>query len=290
MGDIPKLQVRDPWPPLEVVDLAAQWRRSAFEPIQFGNTGAHAPEGERGGMWVMSAAFPGRCAYMKPRKGVPGTLTAIAAREKIAADLAHDLGVHVPAAILTERSVEVVGQERQVVLSVRLYPSQMEWAAVRLRMMGRLGSAGHLDIAALAKKAAPRDAARAFAFDLWLSQLDHGENNPSNIVFASEADGSNPAFLFFDYEKSMGFLDGKWLELRGNFPFPKLLRELMSKDEARETARTIASMPDNTVMDVVGRVPERFISSADREQILHHLLTRKQDLPSAVDHHLSGVQ
>lgn len=229
----------------------------------------------------MSADFPGQTVYVKPRTVLPGKYAAIAAREKIASDLAHDLGVHVPPAVLAHS--RQLGHERRVVLSLLLYGNELAWADVKHRISGRTQPAGKLDIGALARGVAPRDAADAFVFDWWLAQPDHGEHNPSNIVFGAASDGTRPAFLFFDYEKAMGAIDAMWPEISQPPPFPKSLLALIDPVAAREAASRIQSLADKEVMGVVSRIPPDYITPEDREQISGNLMLRKQQMAQIID-------
>jgi len=76
--------------------LAAEWRRRCVGGYQWRRCANQAGslgelvEGEAGGFFVECDELPKRRAYMKPRRRGH----ARAAREKIAADLAHDLGVN----------------------------------------------------------------------------------------------------------------------------------------------------------------------------------------------------
>lgn len=289
----PELSPRpvDVWPPVPVAVVASTWRQLAFLDCDVESTGEQAPQGERGGLFVMSPAFPGRAAYLKPLKILTGDFAGIAAREKIAADLAHDLRVHVPPAVLAFRKNGPPGEQRRVMLSLRVSAAQSEWSDVKFRMARRIPYTGRLDIGAQARKCAPRDAARAYVFDLWVNQLDHVGDivNFSNIALGVDDHGANPAFVFFDYEKSMGFLDGKWQPLSVPPPFPPELRAAIDLTEAMDTAAQIQALPEEAIAGVVNRVPAEWLTPTDAEQIIGNLIERKVGVVAALAHHLGAT-
>lgn len=110
----------------EVVS-SRQWRRA---PNQAG-----VIEGEATGFFVKTAGF-GRRAYLKPAKDHPDSARhRRAAREKIASDLACDLGLPVPPAVLWNRPSVEGGEQRAVVLTLVMFPRQWPWQMVRTRAM-----------------------------------------------------------------------------------------------------------------------------------------------------------
>ena len=103
-------------------ELAAEWRKHAECPYPWKPCGNSAgvlgtiAKGEGGGLFVGFDELGGRRAYMKPtRKALP--MYAKAAREKIASDLASELGVPVPPVLLTTREDRPAGEERNVCVS-----------------------------------------------------------------------------------------------------------------------------------------------------------------------------
>lgn len=104
-----------------------QWRTAAN---QAGAVPDSPREGEAGGLYVTCDAVPRR-AYLKPRKREHGPFGCRAAREKIVADLARDLGVAVPPVLLFVRHDAPQGEETSCCVSLVLYGRQFPWHQIK---------------------------------------------------------------------------------------------------------------------------------------------------------------
>ena len=120
---------------LEEAAIRAEWRRQVNPSWSWrrsrnqAGTLGRVPQGEGGGFYVHCSEFPKRRAYLKPLATCkPGNERA--AREKIASDLAHDLGVNVPPAVLWTRTDLGADEEKHVCLSLVMSAHQAPWGSV----------------------------------------------------------------------------------------------------------------------------------------------------------------
>ncbi|MCS3859798.1 hypothetical protein [Salinibacter ruber] len=256
-------------------------------------------EGEAGGFFasVEVAGFERR-AYLKPGKSRENQhrlniaqQKARAACEKIASDLAYELGLPVPPAVLSQRSdPQDQWCEEEVVLSLVMYPRQWSWAQVK----GLHGGGG---------EASPKDAAleKAFAectpmlaFDTWIGQRDH-EYTRHNIVWGYEPGNlKRSRLVFLDFAYSLGSsggedFDGEWdeggwqpVEAAG---FPSLIEDCIDRDELEMAIARIEDLPEREIRTIVDRIPTNFLPPWRAENIKEGLLGRREELRSS----LSGI-
>jgi hypothetical protein len=139
-------------------EVAAEWRKHAVSPYVW----KPSPDqvgvitGEAGGYRVQSDEFP-RMAYLKPANPNPDEpVRSRAAREKIASDLAYELHLAVPPALLTTRENPPAGCTANVVVTLYLYPAQWRWSDVRGAAKIEASPLGLAMAAALAQSRAVR--------------------------------------------------------------------------------------------------------------------------------------
>lgn len=179
-----------------LVELAGEWAKSSN---QGGGLFEVARDGEAGGFFVSLGAYPERRAYLKPLKRQPAHRRA--AREKIAADLACEVGLCVPPVLLTENG-KTTDAERFAAVSLVMYPIQISWGAID----DRLARGEPAEFAPMLPRL-PTAASHALAFDTWVGQSDH--ISPSNIVFGFESGRAHEGRLvFLDYAYSQGIFGG----------------------------------------------------------------------------------
>lgn len=253
---------------------ALPWRQSVLLPdVELSLAAVQdAGDGVCGGKFVESAAFPGRQAYCKPWTPV-GHYPA--AREKIASDLAYDLGVNVPPTILARWRVP--DRPPEVCLSLRMFPAQRPWSQAKYTLTGiapsSLGQSKRLMDLTVG-----RAAARAFVFDTWVDQLDHdGPVGGSNILFGTEHDFSAGDFVFIDYEKSL-FVGEDQVRPMQPAKFPFDLRYRRDRAEVRSALSDVEGYSADRVAEIVGRIPADFLPVEEGARILRRLVDRRLEI------------
>jgi hypothetical protein len=232
--------------------------------------------GEAGGFLVHSAQT-GLIGYLKPLKS-RGRYSR-SAYEKIASDLAYEIGVNVPPVVLYRRPDAQSPQPREVSISFA-WGGATPW--------GDLFDIGAADggvqppaLAALIRRLVAASCG-VMALDAWLRNTDR--NNPGNAVLAYAGEDDPGQVFYVDFANAMDF-DGHWSA--GNhqtfqrLPVPPLLAACAVRKRVEEAAQRIADLPDAVVADIVGRIPEDFLAAAVREQLLEWLVWRKQRLVPA---------
>lgn len=254
------------------VSLGCRWR---LAPNQAGVLGGAVPAGEAGGLFVMTERWPQRRAYMKPRRRDPDPRKARAAREKICADLAHDLGVTVPPVVLAQRDDAPPDEENAVCVSLVLYPRQFPWEQVKRYVDA--GPAG----TELIRHHLPVAAAHALAFDTWVGQTDHNDH-PHNIVFGYVPGPTvtiqDAAYVFLDYAFALGWggvWEGDGWGVLGQAPFPPAMTGAVDKAALGAILDRIESISDDTIKSVVERIPSRFLAPAEGTLIIEGLVRRR---------------
>jgi hypothetical protein len=255
-------------------EIAEEWRRIPFcdEPWRRAKNQAGALEGECGGLMVTKDGF-GRRAYLKPTKAKDPSLQffEVAAREKIAADLAHDLGLSVPPAQLAKYTDGCDGADENVVVSLVMYKTQWSWDQLRDE---KIESANH----GAALRRAIEGAAGMLVFDTWIAQGDHSDSSPHNIIWGYDDDDDDGSLVYLDFARTLSW-DGSWDS--GGWrevavvPFPKLLKQHCVDADVIAMAQRIRDFPDDSIASVVDRIPESYLRPAERETIRTGLMRRK---------------
>lgn len=254
-------------------EIAAEWRRLCISPHTWRACSDQAglTTGEAGGYRVETDGFPRR-GYLKPATahGDEGRHCR-AAREKIASDLAFELALPVPPALLTERVARPLGCTPWVVVSLIMYPHQWSWKDVRGLAIEEtpLGAA----MAGALSRCSP-----LLALDTWLDQTDHADH-PENIVW-----GYNPAriadscILFLDYANSLGFNgqwnNGGWRNVQ-RAPWPPRLMEHLADGALKPTIAKIETLPEETVREIVNRIPDGYLPVDQKAVITEGLIGRR---------------
>jgi hypothetical protein len=268
--------------------IAGVWRENGFlslrwvaAPSQAG-TLSNIPA-EAGGLYMTCDFLNGRRAYVKPTKR-SAPHHARAAREKIAADLAHDLGVRVPPVILARR--EDCGTDEEFVsASLVLYPRQFPWAEMRdfVPIDDEFGN--------ILRDRIRNSASSAFAFDTWVGQPDHNDH-PHNIVFGFEPGNTlASSFIYLDYAMALG-----WGELWKHgvpqvcdpAPFPPGMMQFLDTDRLSEIVAQIEAFDEDVLRDVVYRIPETHLVEEQKSLIFQGLRERRHLLRAALTPYLPG--
>jgi hypothetical protein len=267
-------------------ELAAIWRREVTlgcRWVEVPNTAGvlgDVQEGEAGGLFVHADRWPRRRAYMKPRKRDPDPRSARAAREKICADLAFEVGCLVPPVVLARRENGPTQEERACSVSLVMYPRQFPWEQVKkFALSGPPGTE-------LLRERLPTAAATGLAFDTWVGQTDHNDH-PHNIIFGyvphddpsiAATDGD---YVFLDYAMALGWRggwEGNGSNALGIAPFPPAMKAAIDRGILEGTLERIESLTEETVAEVVNRIPDEYLVAEQREIILKGLHHRRTAL------------
>lgn len=270
-------------------ESAAQWRALAELPDTWKRSRSQAggllqvdTAGEAGGFFVELDFLPGRRAYLKPLKKHGWKR---AAREKIVADLAFELGVRVPPVLLTVND-RVPDAERHACVSLLLYPHQFSWGQLKDFL-----AEGESPIAAEVATLLPAGSTCAFAFDTWVGQTDHGDH-PSNIVFGYEgSDYRAGEFIFLDYAFSLG-VSGGWnnegFRTCAAAPFPQRMCSSLSATVLAQAITAIENVSEQVVTEIVNRVPWQWLLDEEKAVILAGLLVRRTMVRAALAGYTGG--
>ncbi len=254
-------------------EIAKDWRTRAVSTLKWmrcsNQTGLI--EGEAGGYYVEAEGFHRR-GYLKPANAHQDAAeVSRAAREKIAADLAYDLGLPVPPVQLTYRENPPPGCETAVAVSLIMYPAQHAWETIRDIPVNQAPIG-------LAVAQAMSNCSPMFVFDTWVAQTDHNDH-PHNIVWGYDPKTlSDSRIIFLDFAFSMGcrgeWENGGWRTItKAGFP-AKMLNHLNS-DSVLETIHKISDLNDTQIQEVIMRIPKSHLDEEQKEYIYQGLIGRK---------------
>jgi hypothetical protein len=284
-------------------EIAAEWRTKAFSDAywkpdlnQAGGPVGAPRMGESGGRFGGSDSLPRRRVYLKPGKRDPNPRHARAAREKIASDLAYDLGITVPPVVLAR--YRHATDEENICASLVMYPAAYSWSEIVKKLDGSRPSPREEAVRKLIEQASallPTAAAHALAFDTWVQQQDHGPHNDHNIVFGYEPkDGGRYAFILLDFALAFG-VGGRW-ETTGHSEssenckpaplHPKMI-ERVDPNELSRMIDKIEKMPDTAIDEIVRRIPSTHLPAAEMDVIVGGLMVRRELLRAALGAYLT---
>jgi len=191
-----------------------------------------------------------------------------AAHEKIAADLAFDLGLPVPPVVLWERPIAEPRQQRHASISAGAFPRASVWAAVAPLLVPRLLP----ELSAVASAMA--------VFDTWVANTDR--QNDGNLL-VSRDDSVTPPVLrvaYLDFANSLTYRWGKgerwwkWEEAVACYP-DGVPPDVVVMGEA---IGEIERFPSATLSEIVTRIPGSFLSKLHRSVILEGLVYRQSTI------------
>jgi hypothetical protein len=267
--------------PATTDEVAEEWRRQVVSPLSWAraDSQAGALQGECGGYFVTSEGLFRRRAYLKPIKRLDDHQErAVAAREKIASDLAYDLGLPVPPAVLVPHpgSPPLPGG---AIVSLVMYPVQWAWEQVRF------SNPSDDWLQALLTKVFAESSAGMLVFDTWLGQSDH-DDHPHNVVLGS--DPKNPTdvrLVYLDFARSLGcegiWKNGAWKDVV-QVPFPKRVGETVTDYAIRSAISNVLTLQEETIRDVVHRIPDDYLDPGQKLTIADGLIGRRGLLEAAL--------
>lgn len=248
--------------------IARHWREHAVSPDDWrattGKTGE--AEGEAQGYFVTSGPLN---AYAKPSAIDPGpNAPPRAAHEKIASDLAFDLGLPLPPAILHSwKGKPAAGNQPFVVLSLIPFLAAHKWRVVRAIP----------DVELQLRQQLIGAASAIVPFDTWLDNRDRP--NDGNLL-VSQADANPPGSLvaaYIDYAYCMthGWRQGDYKVMTPVAIYP-IDASAADKTIMDDVIKRIEELPDENIRKVVNRIPSDFLSESDRTHVVDGLLYRRQ--------------
>ena len=207
----------------------------------------------------------GRVAWLKPAATGLGCSTA--AKEKIAADLAHEIGIRLVPPVLLYGNSEQLGS-----LSLVCHPKSHSFQDLMVPVAG----------------AAPGTLATSASFinlisdgfDSGIVALDALVRNTDRINLGNTmlgTSGQEFEFLFIDFSHAMVWAAANYDRFDKVLLPPPLLSMLNRKDAEAAAAR-IEQLPDDAIIEVVQRIPDDFANPAARRLLLDGLLVRKRSL------------
>jgi hypothetical protein len=268
--------------PQEAEALARLWRGNPATPPAdqwkpTGNPGAVG--GQAQGYYVTSGTVN---AFAKPsQQDLSPTPIPRAAHEKIAADLAFDLGPPLPPAILHSwDDPPPVGTERFVALSLIPFLSVFPWRQVT--------AVPGLD--AQLKLELRETASALVAFDTWVDNRDR-INDGNLLVSKIAADPRLPlqvAYIDYSYSMLYGWRPGDYRTVTpiGIYPTDQKDADIPCMVDA---LNRIENHPDQTIRDIVTRIAGSFLSPADRDLIIEGLLYRKPHVRATLRSIYGGI-
>jgi HipA-like protein len=255
-------------------DLAGNWRSELFSDLSWRPTAEERPGGESQGFFVTDSRLR---AYLKPSKGEPAiSQHPRAAHEKIAADLAFDLNLPVPPALLVD-GTKCGGADRAAVVSLVMFPEVHKWSHATATPAAA-AIAHHL------LRSTNRTWSGMIAFDTWIANSDR--NNPSNVLVGTDIDASpnSSRIIFCDFAHSMvhsQWADGSWQRVTGA-SFLDVLLQCYDRASAIDVAERIKVFPDEEIRNIVDRIPTDYLSPENKALIIKALCHRKEMVPSVV--------
>lgn len=253
---------------------AARWREICIHDGEWEvQSGVGAKQGEAKGFIVQ---FGSDIGYAKPgRDQPPVSEHPRAAHEKIAADLAFELGLPVPPAVLWDRGAMPNGTERYCAISLLCFEPVYQWAEVS--SLGQEKVNAYLpELSRLASAIAP--------FDTWLQNSDR--NNPGNLICSSGKDNGSfelkAAYIDYAHTMLMHWKIGHpptAIMPVGLYP-PQCEANL---EAIYESVKKIEELPEAIIECVVKRIPLGFVASDEqRTLLLSRLLERRSQIRGAM--------
>src|SRR6266480_2193467 len=255
--------------PKDVEVIASSWRRNVITVDPWKPTGIPgAAGGEAQGYYVTSGTVN---AYAKPSKLDP---LPKAAHEKIASDLAFDIGLPVPPATLLNWGKPPVGDQPHVVLSLIPFLSVHKWGEIKA--VPSLEAQLKQEMRSVASAIVP--------FDTWLGNQDRVNNDGNILVSKDKVDPATKlGVVYVDFSNSMlvrwRSSDFETVDAIGIYPIDPKDVDISAMDVVTSKIET---MQDEEIKAVVNGLPNEFIDDSDRRIVQDALLFRKSNIRAAL--------
>jgi hypothetical protein len=264
----------------DIETLASAWRARAETTDEWRHTSvAGSAGGEASGYFVTSGALNG---YAKPSKiDTDSNAWPRACHEKIASDLAFDLGLPlVPVLLHRWRAAPPQGDQPFVAISLFPFLNTHKWQVIEA--VPALAQQMKLELKVVASALIP--------FDTW---LDNGDRvNAGNLLVSKDqADPTKPLRIaYIDYANSM-------LCVWRNSPFTNVTpRPVYPTDQSdvevsvvEDMLKRIESLSVDPIKDIVTRIPGDFATDGQRRTIIDGLLDRQSKVRSALKAVYGGI-
>ncbi len=190
------------------------------------------------------------------------------AHEKIAADLAHEVGVCVAPVVLWKTP----DGNARFAISARAFAQYEHWETAQ-----ELGL-----VSADVLEALLPALAAGYVFHNWIGDTDHNGSDQNLVFSTTDAAASKPAIAFVDHSRSMSQRwkrDGRLDVLQNSYYVAPEQLPLILQQAA---LNRILSLSSARIDEVVHRVPEDFLPSPIRDIICRCLKSRKSELKNLV--------
>jgi hypothetical protein len=238
----------------DIEDLAATWATNVTTQDEWQDLGQFGGS-ESKPFRVQSGQFIG---LAKPGEK-KGDAIGRAAHEKIASDLAYLLRLPLPPVILWDRGP--TPKERFVSISAWAFSPALSW-----------GEAANL-LSEKHKSEASEVMSGVLAFEAWISAQDRkGDHVLVNVVKAD--DSLQLAFIDYAYSLSMS-----WAGPNATVAAPSLAVPVPRNEGAiRSVTESILHVGDETITQLVSRVPDDYLPLDKGKIIISNLLSRRDNL------------
>jgi hypothetical protein len=277
---------------MALIDIRAEWRRDPRtvrewkeSPDQDGNA-----KGQCQGEFVISDGFP-YPAYLKPGKIKAKALSWPApAYEKIAADLAFDLGCPVPIVQVWEREEGKTGDYAcYSSVSLKEFPDKFCWRLCQ-QVLNEAAAvrSSKPDIVTPLAMAALLPTSGMLVLDTLLGQRDRGDH-PDNLALSYDpADRSRAQFTYFDFAQTLNYegqwADDKWKNVSVTRQ-PQLIMDNIKKNAVKITYEKLMDMNDDHIGQMVTRLACDHFKEADH--IAGCLIGRRRLLKTAIEPYMA---
>jgi hypothetical protein len=228
------------------------------DPVGFGESGSRKIIRDDGVMGFAKPAFEATNYY--PR----------AAHEKIACDLAHEIGVPVPPVTLWRNPAPKGSAGDLYAISVNAFSQFMNWHQFGPYLTEEFKSA-----------VAPAMAA-GFVFHNWIDDTDHHVANGGNVVVDSNCSADNPSIAFIDHAFS---LSCRWSAATAQIsPIPQYYidQNKLPVEVLKDVVGKVERVSEQKIREIVTRIPVMYLSELNAELIIRCLLTRQTELARAL--------